>query len=262
MIFFKILVHFFILYFFYFYKQKFPSSFFINILIILYFFISFYIYFISKQNKFIKTFVKRSIFIFSSIFIFTLGTIICDIHNSKNRETKNEYVIILGAGLRGVEPKKILRYRLDKAIKYYKKYPDTIFIVSGGKGKDEIISESKAMKNYLLKASIPTKNIIEENKSSTTLENLLFSKKIIPKKIASVGIISNDFHMYRVKFFAKNIDFKLNAIYADTPNKSKVSMFLRETLAVIYYKVKMNIFRYFYNPFKNFYIYLNKKSLE
>ena len=47
--------------------------------------------------------------------------------------------------------------------------------------------------------------------------------------------------MYRVKFFAKNIGFKLNPIYADTPNKSKVSMFLRETLAVIYYKVKMTL---------------------
>lgn len=241
MILFNILIHFFILCFFYLYKQKFPSSFFINIAFCFYIFICFYIFFISKQNKFIKNFIKILTFIFSAVFIFTLGTIISDIHNSKSEKIKNEYVIILGAGLRGTEPKTILKYRLNKAIKYYKKYPDTIFIVSGGQGKDEIISESKAMKNYLLKASIPNKNIIEENKSNTTLENLLFSQKLIPKNLYSVGVISNDFHMYRVKFFAKNIGFKLNPIYADTPNKSKVSMFLRETLAVIYYKVKMTL---------------------
>ncbi|MGL5089245.1 MAG: YdcF family protein, partial [Cetobacterium sp.] len=77
--------------------------------------------------------------------------------------------MILGAGLRRDQPKKVLKYRLDKAVEYYKKYPNTIFIVSGGQGKDEIVSESKAMKKYLIKNSVLNKNIIEENKSKTTL---------------------------------------------------------------------------------------------
>ncbi len=241
MIFFKFLSHFIILCSFILYKQKFPSSFFINILFFIYLLSCFYFYFISKQTKFIRNFVKLSALIFTGVFLFTLGIIISDINNSKYSELKNEYVIILGAGLRGTQPKNILKYRLDAAIKYHQKYPNTIFIVSGGQGKDEIIAESEAMKKYLLKHSISSKNIIEENKSSTTLENLLFSKKLIPQNSTSIGVISNDFHMYRVKFFAKNIDFKLNPIYANTPNRSKVSMFLRETLAVIYHKVKMTI---------------------
>ncbi|MGL4998811.1 MAG: YdcF family protein [Cetobacterium sp.] len=147
----------------------------------------------------------------------------------------------MGAGLRRDQPKKVLKYRLDKAVEYYKKYPDTIFIVSGGQGKDEIVSESKAMKKYLIKNSVLSKNIIEENKSKTTLENLTFSKKLIPKNIKSIGVISNDFHIYRVKFLAKNLDLKLNPIYANTPLKSKISLFTREALAVIYYKLKITM---------------------
>ncbi len=196
---------------------------------------------IQMYFKSFKTIVEICVAIGLTLFVIALGTILMDIYNSKNIEMKNDYVIILGAGLQGNKPKDVLKYRLDKAIDYYKKYPNVIFIVSGGKGKDEIISESKAMKNYLISHSIPQNNIIEENKSTKTLENLIFSYNLIPPNIKNIGVISNDFHMYRIKFFANLLNYKLNPIYAKTPLKNKISLFTRETLAVIYYSLK-NIF--------------------
>ena len=44
----------------------------------------------------------------------------------------------------------MLRRRLDAAITAMNDNPDTLCIVSGGKGDDEKISEALAMKNYLL----------------------------------------------------------------------------------------------------------------
>ncbi|MGL6066696.1 MAG: YdcF family protein [Cetobacterium sp.] len=237
----KFLINFLFLFFLFLYKEQFPSSFFINVVFFIYLFLIIYFLILSKASKQIRNFIKLSSFLSFIFFLLSLGSIIFDIHSFKSSEVKNEYVIVLGAGLRRDQPKKVLKYRLDKAVEYQKKYPNTIFIVSGGQGKDEIISESKAMKKYLIKNSIPAQNIIEENKSKTTLENLKFSKELIPKNIKSIGIISNDFHIYRVKFLAKTLNLELNPIYATTPKRSKVSLFIREALAVIYYKLKMTL---------------------
>ncbi|MGL5903685.1 MAG: YdcF family protein [Cetobacterium sp.] len=233
----KILINLFVITFLFLYKQKFPSSFFINTVSAIYFIFCLYFILLSRTNKLIKNIFKIGFLFSMIIFFLSLGTIIRDVHLSKSSDIKNNYVIVLGAGLRRDQPKKVLKYRLDKAIAYYKKYPSTIFIVSGGQGKDEIISESRAMKNYLLKNSIPSRNVIEENQSRTTLENLKFSKNLIPENIKSIGVISNDFHIYRVKFFAKKLNLELNPIYANTPLKSKVSLFTREAFAVIYHKL-------------------------
>ena len=219
------------------YKYIFPSSFFINILFIIYIFFIIYHLFILNGNKVLKIIIEICLTMGIGLFVISLGTILIDIYSSKNLESKNESVIILGAGLQGEKPKNILKYRLDKAINYYGKYPNTIFIVSGGKEKDEVISESKAMKDYLISYSIPEKNIIEENQSTTTLENLTFSQKFIPNNVENIGVISNDFHMYRIKFFANSLNYKISPIYAPTPLLNKVSLFSREAIAIIYYKI-------------------------
>ncbi|MCQ8213073.1 YdcF family protein [Cetobacterium somerae] len=222
-----------------FYKKIFPSSFFINIISILYFGGVLYYFFRSKINKKITILIEVISFFIVSFFILSLGSILFDIFQNKSTpEIKSDYIIILGAGLKGDKPKKVLKYRLDKAIEYYKKYPNTIFIVSGGQGKDEIISESEAMKNYLTSFGIPKKHIIQENRSKTTLENLKFSQKLIPFTNKKVGVISNDFHMYRVKFFANSLNLNITPIYAHTPFKSKISLFMREALAIMYYQLK------------------------
>ncbi len=137
-----------------------------------------------KNNffKFLKKFCKLGYCFFIFTFILVEGIILKDIVVNKNKDPKVEYLIILGAGLKGDVPSEVLKYRLNKAVEYYKKNPDTIFIVSGGQGKDELISEAEAMEIYLSKRGIPIKNIIKEDKSTSTYENLKFSDKIIKEK--------------------------------------------------------------------------------
>ncbi|XZH18421.1 YdcF family protein (plasmid) [Clostridium perfringens] len=82
-----------------------------------------------------------------------------------------------------------IKKRLDKAIVWYEKFnKKPIFIVSGSQGKDEIVSEAWAMKKYLINNGINEKNIIMEDKSTTTLENLKYSKDIMIKKIKNIYV--------------------------------------------------------------------------
>ena len=91
------------------YKYIFPSSFFINILFFVYLFFIIYHFFILNGNKIFKAIIETCFTIGVTLFIISLGTIVMDIHNSKNSESKNEYIIVLGAGLRGDKPKNVLK---------------------------------------------------------------------------------------------------------------------------------------------------------
>lgn len=187
----------------------------------------------NKFFKFLKKICKLGYCLFFFSFIIVEGIILKDILVNRNNSPKIKYLIVLGAGLKGDIPSEVLKYRLNKAVKYFKENPDTIFIVSGGQGKDELISEAEAMEIYLSERGIPIKNIIKEDKSTSTYENLKFSDKIIKEKeiTGDIAVMSNSFHMYRVKMISKKLNFPLKTVYAETPAIVFPNYMLREYFA-------------------------------
>lgn len=187
----------------------------------------------NKFFKFLKKICKLGYCLFFFSFIIVEGIILKDILVNRNNSPKTKYLIVLGAGLKGDIPSEVLKYRLNKAVKYFKENPDTIFIVSGGQGKDELISEAEAMEIYLSERGIPIKNIIKEDKSTSTYENLKFSDKIIKEKeiTGDIAVMSNSFHMYRVKMISKKLNFPLKTVYAETPAIVFPNYMLREYFA-------------------------------
>lgn len=187
----------------------------------------------NKFFKFLKKICKLGYCLFFFSFIIVEGILLKDILVNRNNSPKVKYLIVLGAGLKGDIPSEVLKYRLNKAVKYFKENPDTIFIVSGGQGKDELISEAEAMEIYLSERGIPIKNIIKEDKSTSTYENLKFSDKIIKEKeiTGDIAVMSNSFHMYRVKMISKKLNFPLKTVYAETPAIVFPNYMLREYFA-------------------------------
>lgn len=187
----------------------------------------------NKFFKFLKKICKLGYCLFFFSFIIVEGIILKDILVNRNNSPKVKYLIVLGAGLKGDIPSEVLKYRLNKAVKYFKENPDTIFIVSGGQGKDELISEAEAMEIYLSERGISIKNIIKEDKSTSTYENLKFSDKIIKEKeiTGDIAVMSNSFHMYRVKMISKKLNFPLKTVYAETPAIVFPNYMLREYFA-------------------------------
>lgn len=114
-----------------------------------------------------------------------------------------DYVIILGAGVTGNTPSIPLRARINEAYDYAIANPNTILIPSGGQGFGENISEAECIRNELVKRGISPDRFILEDKSTSTIENLKFSKDKIDSPNSSVGIITNSFHEYRAMLIAK-----------------------------------------------------------
>lgn len=124
--------------------------------------------------------------------------------STPNKAPNNlEWIIVLGAQVRGDgTPSKVLRYRLDSAITYLDAHPNCRAIVSGGQGFNEPTSEAGCMANYLLSHGITQERIVQETKSRNTVENILFSAQALREHGANphhvpVGIVTNDFHMFR-----------------------------------------------------------------
>jgi uncharacterized SAM-binding protein YcdF (DUF218 family) len=140
-------------------------------------------------------------------------------------------MIILGAKLNGDQLSLSLKNRMDVALTYLHNNPSTQVIVSGGQGADELIPEAEAMKSYLIKNQIEASRIQTEAESTSTFENIKFSKKLLQGE--QIVLVSNDFHVLRAKLIAKRQGLVVDTLAAPTPKSVRVQLYVREYMALI-----------------------------
>ena len=89
---------------------------------------------------------------------------------------------------------------------------------SGGQGSDEIISESECMKRYLLSKGIREEQIIKEDRSTDTFENMMLSKVKIREVSDSekIAFATSKFHVFRAGLFARRVKMRAVGVGADT----------------------------------------------
>lgn len=145
----------------------------------------------------------------------------------------NEYAIILGAKVNGEIPSLSLQYRLDAALDYAKEYPHVRLVLSGGQGTGEYISEAEAMRRYLVENGIDEKRLLLESASTSTYENILYSKELLPSTVQAVTIITSDYHLERSKIIARSLDLQSDVVAAKTPKVVEQKLKIRERLALI-----------------------------
>ena len=152
------------------------------------------------------------------------------------RKRDFDYVIIHGAGLlRGDQLSRLLRDRVDKAIQVYRKDPTPPKLIpSGGKGGDETISEAEAMRRYLLQQGIPEEDILLEDRSATTLENLRFSKQILAAREGRkyTDLVTSNYHVYRALRYCRRIGLSCTGVGSRVAFYYWPSALIREFIAI------------------------------
>jgi uncharacterized SAM-binding protein YcdF (DUF218 family) len=183
----------------------------------------------------IKTAVKMCFFMGLASFI-VIEAVIIGAAISKHSE-KTDYLIILGAGLREEIPSTALYQRLYASLEYIEMNPFVKIVVSGGRGPGESITEAEAMERFLIKHGVAEKQIIKEEKSTNTLENMKFTTVILEEieksKNIEVTIVTNNFHMFRAKFLARRQGLKAYGYPSPLHPMLVPTLFVREYLAVI-----------------------------
>ena len=91
-----------------------------------------------------------------------------------------EYAIVLGAGLKpDGSLSKTLKQRLDTALDFAAKSPETRFILSGGYDRRGQRTEAEVMAEYLMKQGLPKQRLLLEVQSKNTYENMIYSYALL-----------------------------------------------------------------------------------
>lgn len=163
-------------------------------------------------------------------------------HSFVKPEKNADYMIVLGAQVRGDRITKSLKARLDTAADYLKENENTIVILSGGRGPGENITEARAMHGYLINKGIKEESLIMEEQSTNTFENIKYSKEYMNGSHNKVIIVSNGFHIYRAVGVAKKQNIgDVSGLSAPSDPILRISYYVREVLAVIKDKMLGNI---------------------
>lgn len=189
---------------------------------------------------FVKKVMPRSvrcIFVFCVVIGVLLASLIIGYGKKDNVTYTEEAVIVLGAGIQGEELTANLKNRLDAAVNYYAENPGVIFVVSGGQGPQEAITEALAMERYLLSQGVPVEQVIKEETASSTEENFQHSKEILDEyfeKPYRVAFITNDYHIYRAQMIAGEVGYwEIAHCHGATAWYLIIPSGLRECLAVM-----------------------------
>jgi len=191
--------------------------------------------------------------------VFVLVEILMGINIISLRKQSADYVVVLGSQVHGKTINKTLQYRLDKAFEYSKVHPNTIFVLSGGQCPGEDVSEASLMYNYLKEKGVPEHQMMREERSTNTYENMIYSKSMIDNREVNrrawiknlmaqsgylvppdeevtirVGIITSNFHIFRSKSIAKEVGIEnVSGIAAKTDPVLFLHFCVRECFAIL-----------------------------
>lgn len=145
-------------------------------------------------------------------------------------------VVVLGAGLAGDRVTPLLAGRLALGERVYREAADgrqVRIVTSGGQGPGETVPEGVAMRRWLVERGVPEGHVLAEDRSTTTRENLLLSRRVLAEAglEGPVAVVSSDYHAMRAATLMRALDLDGHAIGARTARYYWPSAMIREYVA-------------------------------
>ena len=168
----------------------------------------------------------------AGVFFFVEAQILEAFHEKPEKNL--DYLIVPGAQIHKSGPSVVLRYRLDEACQYLLENENTVCIVTGGQGYNEPYPEAVGMKEYLVAHGIEEKRILLETESKNTKENMVFSQKYFDPKKDQIGVVTNNFHVFRACALARKSGIlHVSGIAAGSTKLYLPNNLLREFMGVV-----------------------------
>ncbi len=197
----------------------------------------------SVSGHYVSLFVESTVYtILAYVECMMLGTVVCAKHAERFVPSfDRDFVIILGCSIRkDGTPTPLLRGRIDRALWFADRQLNEtgkklMFVASGGQGSDEVISEAASVKNYLLEKGVPGEDIIVEDRSTTTRENMLFSNELISRirEKAKIAFSTTGYHVFRSGIIAHSLGIEAVGMGSRTKWYFYTNALIREFIANI-----------------------------
>ena len=188
---------------------------------------------------------RKHVFLKIVVLLFCLGVlcfgaleILMAVNNHDRIVGQPQAMVILGCQVYDYGPSILLRDRLDTALAYLEDHPDMMVVVAGGQGEDEPTSEAQCMYDYLTAHGVDGGNIILEDSSFNTWQNVRNSSAILEDRgydLEGVLLVSNGFHLARARMlWHRATGTNAGTLSAPTSHfPSAVYMFFREPVGLV-----------------------------
>lgn len=199
------------------------------------------------KNPYLSQLTMFISFCFFYVFgVFLLYTVTSFLFNHFPIKREVDYIIILGAGLMGGEKvTPLLAGRVDRGIALYNKQVEQlnhhpVIVLSGGQGKDEKISEAKAMENYIKDKGYKVETLYLEEKSKNTDENIKFSEHVIAQRDSitdfrqkEIILATSNYHLLRAGKLAFHQGIPVRGVGSKTRLYYLPTAFIREYIGYL-----------------------------
>ncbi len=189
-----------------------------------------------RVHKMLRWLYRGILGILALIVIFVVVESACMLHAAGKKPEPGATVVVLGCRVYGERASLSMVERLEAAYEYLVEHKDSVCVLSGGQGDGENITEAECMYRYLVNKGIDASRLYKEEASTTTRENLQFSKQLIETERLNpvIAIATSEYHEYRAGLIADSLGIK----YAAVPGKTAIWLFptyyVRELYAILY----------------------------
>ena len=120
---------------------------------------------------------------------------------------KADAIVVLGAAQYNGRPSPVLKARLDHAVSLYRADLSPLIVVTGGTAQGDNESEATVSRRYLLTNGIPDAAVVVRPEGRSTVASMeAVGKWLDERDLQSVLLVSDPFHMCRLRFEARRMN--------------------------------------------------------
>ena len=152
-------------------------------------------------------------------------------HHVPSPTTQSSAIIVLGAQVTpDGNPSVQLALRLEKALAEYQRAPRTM-VVCGSQGANEPATEASVMKAWLMSRGVPEEQVLMDEESFNTKENLGNAMALLPENTIEVTIVTSDYHLPRALRIAEDMGLKPTGVGSPIKPEYWLKNHAREAMA-------------------------------
>jgi uncharacterized SAM-binding protein YcdF (DUF218 family) len=137
-------------------------------------------------------------------------------YGNVSTDTEADAAVVLGAAVWSKNVSPVFRERINHAVDLYRRNKVRKIIFTGGQGNPNEPPEAGAARSYALANGVPPQDILVEQNSHTTYENIVYAKQLADaNNLKKVLLVSDPMHMRRAMTMASDVG--LNAYPSPTP---------------------------------------------
>ncbi|MCF7730533.1 MAG: YdcF family protein [Akkermansiaceae bacterium] len=163
-------------------------------------------------------------------------------YGTHDHATRSDCIIVLGAAVQDTNPSPVFEERIRHGIDLYHAGYAPKLLFTGGIGEGQKHSESSVGRSVAIQHGIPARDILIEERSRTTLQNLTEAAAVMQKHgLKSAIVVSDPLHMKRAMMMAGGLE--IAAVSSPTPTtryrslRTRLGFLIRELYFLHHYLV-------------------------